>query len=329
MKNRDWLKAWYTPIFFALPTYFLLMFALQMVADVDLNRWLKLGLYFALYFFFVWFLAKIANAGTDLATERHPAYDWPISGPIRYVGKYVFFLTFYPTLILSSLNPFQFVQQFRQIFGQAKAAKRLQGNEETNANYQTKATYRLPFSGEWLVFNGGLKEATSHSWQVLAQRYAYDFVQADAEFRRHRGQGMRLRDYFCYDQPILAAADGEVVDVVDKIGPAPLVGFGIADFLCRHFAGNHVVIRHADGEYGFYAHLIKGTIPVKIGDFVKAGEEIGRCGHTGHSSEPHLHFHLQDTPSIFTGMGLPIRFHGVGEIVRGQRVVGTPVSSPN
>ena len=61
--------------------------------------------------------------------------------------------------------------------------------------------------------------------------------------------------------------------------------------------------RHADGEFGFYAHLIKGTIPVRIGDKVRAGDEIGRCGHTGHSSEPHLHFHLQDTPSIFTGMG--------------------------
>ena len=95
----------------------------------------------------------------------------------------------------------------------------------------------------------GLKEATSHSWQVLAQRYAYDFVQADPEFRRHRGGGGGGGSKACAYvtiivtwQPILAAADGEVVDVVDKIGPAPLVGFGIADFLCRHFAGNHVVI---------------------------------------------------------------------------------------
>lgn len=323
MTKRDWMKAWYMPIVCALPSYFLLLFISRSAFDYDPSGWLKLLGYFLLYFFFAWLLAKIANAGTELEHERHPAYDWPISGPIRYAGKYVFFLTFYPTLILSAFNPFQFVQQMRQIFGQEKAAKRLKGNEAENANYQTQVEYRLPFAGEWLVFNGGLNEATSHSWQVLAQRYAYDFVQADADYRRHRGQGARLRDYFCYDQPILAAAAGEVVDVVDKIGPAPLVGFGIADFLCRHFAGNHVVIRHADGEYGFYAHLIKGTIPVKIGDRVQAGEEIGRCGHTGHSSEPHLHFHLQDTPSIFTGMGLPIRFQDVGEIVRGQRVVAT------
>ena len=72
MKNRDWLKAWYTPILFALPTYVLLMFALQVAADVDLNRWFKLGLYFALYFFFVWFLAKIANIGTEVATSVTP-----------------------------------------------------------------------------------------------------------------------------------------------------------------------------------------------------------------------------------------------------------------
>ena len=48
------------------------MFALQVAADVDLNRWFKLGLYFALYFFFVWFLAKIANIGTEVRYRASP-----------------------------------------------------------------------------------------------------------------------------------------------------------------------------------------------------------------------------------------------------------------
>ncbi len=76
---------------------------------------------------------------------------------------------------------------------------------------------------------------------------------------------------------------------------------------------------------------------MREGDTVKQGQVIGRCGHSGHSSEPHLHFHLQDTPSLFSSMGLPIRFQGlqmidnveVGSepekahaIKRGMRVIG-------
>lgn len=36
--------------------------------------------------------------------------------------------------------------------------------------------YALPFSGEWVVANGGVTEKNSHSWEIPTQRYAYDFV---------------------------------------------------------------------------------------------------------------------------------------------------------
>jgi len=52
---------------------------------------------------------------------------------------------------------------------------------------------------------------TSHSWDALGQRYALDFVVADSTKGRHSSAGTRVADYFCYRQPILAAADGEVV----------------------------------------------------------------------------------------------------------------------
>ena len=41
------------------------------------------------------------------------------------------------------------------------------------------------------------------------------------------------------------------------------------------------------------------------GESVAAGQLIGRCGNSGNSSEPHLHFHLQTTPELGTGEGLP------------------------
>ena len=233
------------------------------------------------------------------------------------------------TSLMSVISPFQCAQMIRQIRGNERLKKLERQTGQNGTEYRTKATYRLPFDGEWLVFNGGRTPMTSHSWDVLGQRFALDFVQADSEFRRHRGRGTRLDDYYCYDRPILAAADGTVVAVENRISAAPFVGLGFCDFLARNFVGNHVMIQHADGEYGLYAHLVKGGVSVRPGEVVKQGQMIGRCGHTGHSSEPHLHFHLQDSADLFGGMGLPVDFDAIeidrhfesaGYVHAGQRV---------
>ncbi|MEZ4637045.1 MAG: hypothetical protein R2873_15140 [Caldilineaceae bacterium] len=47
------------------------------------------------------------------------------------------------------------------------------------------------------------------------------------------------------------------------------MGYGVADFLARSFVGNYVVIQHADDEYGFYAHLVQGSIAVSVGEKVR------------------------------------------------------------
>jgi len=36
-----------------------------------------------------------------------------------------------------------------------------------------------------------------------------------------------------------------------------------------------------------------------------AGQHIADVGHTGNSSQPHLHFHLMDSPDLWTANGLP------------------------
>lgn len=53
-------------------------------------------------------------------------------------------------------------------------------------------------------------------------------------------------------------------------------------------AGYHVVIRHPDGFYSFYAHL--SSVSTTVGAHVKAGQLIGAVGSTGNSTGPHLHF---------------------------------------
>ncbi|CAI6023194.1 M23 family metallopeptidase [Cohnella sp. JJ-181] len=54
-------------------------------------------------------------------------------------------------------------------------------------------------------------------------------------------------------------------------------------------AGNMVAIRHANGEITTLAHLKRGSVKVKAGDRVAAGQPIGQCGNSGESTEPHMH----------------------------------------
>ena len=53
--------------------------------------------------------------------------------------------------------------------------------------------------------------------------------------------------------------------------------------------GYRIEIRHADGFVTTYNHLSK--IDVSKG-LVRAGQEIGRSGSTGHTTGAHLHFEV-------------------------------------
>jgi hypothetical protein len=54
--------------------------------------------------------------------------------------------------------------------------------------------------------------------------------------------------------------------------------------------GNMVALYHGGGDYTNHAHLSK--IKVHVGQKVKAGQLIGLCGSTGHSTGPHVHFEI-------------------------------------
>lgn len=247
--------------------------------------------------------------GFDDAPEIDRSH-WPISGPIGRLGPYGLVVTFYSTQLLCLFNPYQVVEIIRQLAGNATLVGREKRSGDDGRSYQTRVVYTLPFDGEWLVANGGTTPKTSHSWDILGQRFALDFVQADQGFRTHAGRGTRAEEYFCYGREILAAASGTVVAAEDRVGQA-FLGWGVCDFTARSFVGNHVLVEHTEGEFGLYAHLVRGSVTVAPGDHVTRGQVLGRCGHSGASTEPHLHFHLQDSADLFSGMGLPVRFSGL------------------
>ncbi|MBS3947853.1 MAG: M23 family metallopeptidase [Dethiobacter sp.] len=221
-------------------------------------------------------------------------------------------MAFYLLAILATtLNPFSLVQSLAQLGGQLIAYLRLRGNLPMPESYQQQTYLTLPVTGKWLVANGGVTPEKSHSWEILTQRYAHDLVITDAEGRTHRGEGKRLEDYYAFGQPIVAPAAGEVVQVRNGIRDYPHPGGGRIDWLTRDFRGNYVVMRHAEGEYSFLAHLRRDSLQVKVGDWVERGQVIGLCGNSGHSTEPHLHYHVQDHPNFYRAVGLPVKFTDV------------------
>jgi hypothetical protein len=80
--------------------------------------------------------------------------------------------------------------------------------------------------------------------------------------------------------PILAFMAGEVVHAKEGVTGSGFGGFG-----------NVVALRDINGAIQFYAHL--SSISVKVGDIVKAGQEVGKQGNTGHSAGSHLHFEVR------------------------------------
>lgn len=161
----------------------------------------------------------------------------------------------------------------------------------------------LPFEGTWKVARGGITRQDSHSWGVPSQRYAYDFV---SEQSPH--EPCSLDQYPAFGRPILAAKEGLVVSKRDCYRDYSQPGTGWIDWRARDPRGNHVVVRHPDGQFALYAHLQQGSVGVQEGQHVSAGDMLGSCGNSGHSTEPHLHFHVQIGLSAFAGVGVPAAF---------------------
>ncbi|MFD8021078.1 M23 family metallopeptidase [Streptomyces lavendulae] len=76
--------------------------------------------------------------------------------------------------------------------------------------------------------------------------------------------------------------------------------------------GNNIVIKHNDGTYTQYGHLL--SLSVSVGESVTAGQQIGLSGSTGNSSGPHLHFEARTGATYGTDINplAYLRQHGVG-----------------
>ncbi len=144
----------------------------------------------------------------------------------------------------------------------------------------------LPFLGEWTVAQA--EEGSITHKEEWAN--AYDFIILDPESKPYKENGKTPSDYYCFDKPVLAPADGIVEEIVDHIEDND-----IGTVNTEHNWGNSIIIRHALGLFTQLCHLKKHSAKVKKGDFVHKGDIVANCGNSGRSPEPHLHFQVQAT----------------------------------
>jgi len=88
---------------------------------------------------------------------------------------------------------------------------------------------------------------------------------------------------------VLAAAEGKVLRTRDGMEDVSIAGRG-RESIGNADCGNGAVIEHGNGWETQYCHMAKGSLAVKPGDEVKAGDRIGRVGLSGMTEFPHLHF---------------------------------------
>jgi murein DD-endopeptidase MepM/ murein hydrolase activator NlpD len=189
----------------------------------------------------------------------------------------------------------------------------------------------LPFAGLWLARNSPARRVPSHGTDLLGERYAIDFIGVD-----HRRRTADRRDwrtflstepaerFFAYGRPILAPADGTVVDVhdseIDHVGrrsQLTLVPYALGQLArlrqgVRAIAGNYLIIALPDnGVFVALVHLRAGSIRVAIGEEVTTGQPVANYGSSGNSTQPHVQMEVMDRP-----VDRPRRPNGVSTLPR-------------
>lgn len=167
----------------------------------------------------------------------------------------------------------------------------------------------------WVIANGCCADFNAHRGTVLpvnggahvAERFAIDFVQLGPQGVLFSGARDLLSNYPYYGKQVYSATGGKVVGVVDDL-PEPVPGELPKGITAAQAGGNHVIVDMGHGRYAFYAHFVPGSVTVKVGQKVKAGQVIGLLGNSGNSDGPHLHFHLMDGPGPLAANGMPYRF---------------------
>jgi murein DD-endopeptidase MepM/ murein hydrolase activator NlpD len=142
---------------------------------------------------------------------------------------------------------------------------------------------------------------------ALAQRFAIDWEQIDAQNRLVSGDLKDVKNYVIFGKDVLAVGDGTVVASRNDL-PEQVPGSLPKDLPVDQADGNFVIQDIGNGAYVLYAHMQPGSVKVTSGAAVKRGDVLGQVGNTGNTSAPHLHLHVMDGPEPLLANGIPYVF---------------------
>lgn len=164
----------------------------------------------------------------------------------------------------------------------------------------------LPFKEEWTVLWGGDTKELNYHIISEAEKNAFDFVITNEKGSSFKTNGLKNEDYYAFGKELIAPCDGEIVLVVDGVKDN-----NPGEMNPAYVPGNTVIIKTINDEYLFFAHFKQNTIRVAQGQKVKQGDLLGLCGNSGNSTEPHLHFHIQNIENLNMATGVKCYFNTI------------------
>jgi murein DD-endopeptidase MepM/ murein hydrolase activator NlpD len=173
-----------------------------------------------------------------------------------------------------------------------------------------------PLQGSsWIAFNALGAEDHRRSLNAvdgrerIPQRFAIDWERLGPDGHTRRRKGDSNADYYSYGAEVLAVADGRIADAKDDIAEnGGATERGARQITLANVLGNYLVLDVGNMRFALYAHLQPGSLKVKAGDSVKAGQVLALLGNSGNSDEPHLHFQVTDGVMPMAAEGIPCEF---------------------
>lgn len=128
---------------------------------------------------------------------------------------------------------------------------------------------------------------------------ALDFHCGHRTYDKHDGTDIRILDMAAQRAgvDVLAAAPGKVIAVRDGVPDISIRAPG-APSVAGHECGNRVGIALGQGWIIDYCHLANGSLKVKMGDQVAAGQPLAHVGLSGDTEFPHLHFSVRRANAV-------------------------------